>query len=48
MNGKMHLRYRHDGTNHYACNWAVGASNRKMTSDKSKVTCKNCRHIIKI
>lgn len=47
MRPKMHLRYRHDGTNRYACNWAIGANKQKMTDDRKKVTCKNCRRIMK-
>lgn len=40
---KIHLRYR----GKYKCNWAVSCSPMKMTSDISKVTCKNCKRIVK-
>ena len=31
----------------YTCNWACGVSLDKITSQKKKVTCKNCLRIIK-
>jgi len=30
----------------YACNWACGITESKITKDKSKVTCKNCLRLI--
>lgn len=40
---KMHLRFK----GRYICNWAVKADRKLMTTDYSKVTCKNCKRIIK-